>query len=497
MTIAPDSEFLSPAEAARLLGISAKAVRRLIQGGELQARQSGSRQYISRPSVLAYGNKDTDADSPDSSFEANDDESPDISNLQKDRITCEQQNGSIRFLHDQYIKGELDIAPEFQRFYVFSPEIASALVESIYLSMPVPAMYFAEEGGKLIVIDGHQRLRTYFNFLEGELELRNLEFLTDLNGKRWSDLTDTQRRDFTNRGVQYFLIKEDNDPSLMFSVFRRLNSGAVKLTEQELRNCIYQGDFTRMVAKLSAEDTWLRLMRYREPHKRMKDRELILRFFAVFTAQNEYRSPLKTFLSNQMKALNERPSEYLDGLRGRFLNAVKLAHMVFPDHAFQRFAPGDAANPNGGWQKVVNLALFEVVMVSLANLSYREAFPRKEAIQERMLQLMTGNDEFSDAIKINAYRPLKFRRRHEIWANALSEVLGSSADDPRFFPKSMRRKLYKQGNTCHLCGQEITEFDDATVDHVQPYSKGGRTTPDNARLAHRFCNSSKGARQPQ
>ncbi len=419
MAIASDSELLSPADAARLIGVSAKVVRRLIKDGELQARQSGRRQYISRPSVLTYLSKDTDTDGPEPSYEADDDESLDISKLQKAGINYEQQNGSIRFLYDQHINDELDIAPEFQRFYVFSPEIASALIESIYLGVPVPAMYFAEEGGKLIVIDGHQRLRTYFNFLEGKLELRNLEFLTDLNGKRWSDLTDTQQRDFTNRGVQYFLIKGDNDPSLMFSVFRRLNSGAVKLTEQELRNCIYQGEFTRMIAKLSTEDTWLRLMRYREPHKRMKDRELILRFFAVFTAQNEYQSPLKTFLSNQMKALNERSSEYLDDLRELFLNAVKLANLVFPDHAFQRFAPGDASNPNGGWQKVVNLALFEVVMVSLAKLSYREVFPRKEAIQERMLQLMTGSIEFSDTVTINAYRPLKFRRRHEIWANAL------------------------------------------------------------------------------
>ena len=79
-------------------------------------------------------------------------------------------------------------------------------------------------------------------------------------------------------------------------------------------------------------------------------------------------------------------------------------------------------------------------------------------------------------------------------ALAAARVLGSSADDPRFFRKSMRRKLYKQDKTCHICHQEITGFDDATVDHVQPYSKGGRTTPDNARLAHRFCNSSKGAR---
>ena len=51
MAVASDSEFLSPAEAATLLGISAKAVRRLIQEGELQARKSGRRQYVSRSSL--------------------------------------------------------------------------------------------------------------------------------------------------------------------------------------------------------------------------------------------------------------------------------------------------------------------------------------------------------------------------------------------------------------------------------------------------------------
>ena len=195
-----------------------------------------------------------------------------------------------------------------------------------------------------------------------------------------------------------------------------------------------------------------------------------------------------------MEAFNKRNTEYLDSLRDSFLNAVKLAKQVFPNYIFRRFAAGDTDNPNGVWSKMVNLALFEVVMVSLAKQSRRDVFLKKEDIQERLLQLMTDSEEFVDTITISASQPFKFRRRHEIWSNALSEVLGSRADDPRFFRKSMRRKLYKQDKTCHICHQEITGFDDATVDHVQPYSKGGRTTPDNARLAHRFCNSSKGAR---
>ena len=494
MAIVSDSELLLLNDAARLLGVSAKVVRSLIRAGELQARRAGRRQYVSRPSVLAYLNKDTDVDDPDSSFEADDDESVDVSEMSKPRIDYKSRDGDIGWLYHRYCEAKLDIAPEFQRFYVFDRRTASRLIESIFLDVPVPAMYFAEQGNKWIVIDGHQRLHTYFDFRDGNLKLADMEFLPHLEGKTWNDLSEDDQQEFLDRVVQFFLIERDNDPNLTFSVSHRLNRGAVKLNEMELRNCLYQGPFTRMLAELSRDDSWLDLMGYTEPHKRMKDRELILRLFAVFTAQNEYHTPLKTFLSEQMEALNKRNTEYLDSLRDSFLNAVKLAKQVFPNYIFRRFAAGDADNPNGVWSKMVNLALFEVVMVSLAKQSRRDVFLEKEDIQERMLQLMTDSEEFVDTITISASQPFKFRRRHEIWSNALSEVLGSSADDPRFFRKSMRRKLYKQDKTCHICHQEITEFDDATVDHVQPYSKGGRTTPDNARLAHRFCNSSKGAR---
>ncbi len=252
-----------------------------------------------------------------------------------------------------------------------------------------------------------------------------------------------------------------------------------------------------MIAELSKEKSWLALMGYKGPHKRMEDRELILRFFACHAGYNEYRPPVKTFLSKQMQELNRRTTESLDDLKARFLNAVRLSKVVFPDHPFQRFKTGDENNHNGEWQRRVNVALFEVVMLSLENYTQRDVFTKREGIQNELMNLMTHNDVFVDSITINSYMGAKFRRRHEIWRSALSDVIGPGVSDRRFFSRQERRNLYEKDKTCHICGQEITEFDDATVDHVQPHSKGGRTTPDNARLAHRFCNSSKGARQPQ
>ena len=497
MAIDSGPELLLLNDAAKFLKTTGKGVRRLIQEGELQVRRVGRRQYVLQSSVLAYIKKDNDADSPESSFEADDDESLDVSELSKTRIDYKSHDGGIGWLYDYYCQEKLDIAPEFQRFYVFDRRTASRLIESIFLDVPVPAMYFAEQGTKWIVIDGHQRLRTYFDFREGKLKLAEMEFLPHLEGKTWDDLSDEERQDFLNRVVQFFLIERDNDPDLTFSVFHRLNRGAVRLNEMELRNCLYQGPFTRMLAQLSKEKSWLDLMDYKGPHKRMEDRELILRFFACHAGYNEYRPPVKTFLSKQMQELNRRSPESLDDLKSRFLNAVRLSKLVFPEHPFQRFKTGDENNHNGEWQRRVNVALFEVIMLSLANYSQRDVFSTKERIQNELMNLMTKNKIFVDAITTNAYMGAKFKRRHEIWSSTLSDVIGPGVSDRRFFPRQERRRLYKEDNTCHICGQEITEFDDATVDHAQPYSKGGRTTPDNARLAHRFCNSSKGARSPQ
>lgn len=115
-----------------------------------------------------------------------------------------------------------------------------------------------------------------------------------------------------------------------------------------------------------------------------------------------------------------------------------------------------------------------------------------DALREASIQLMLS-DEFSGVISHNISAADRVERRFRLWADMVDEVLAATHQGVRNFDRGLRAKLYKEDRSCHLCGQAISDIDDAHVDHDIPYGLGGQTTTANASLAHRFCNLSKGA----
>src|SRR5258708_3518912 len=82
---------------------------------------------------------------------------------------------TIKDLHDRYKDGELSLQPDFQRQFVWDSARSSRLIESVLLGVPLPIIYLAEEpDGNESVIDGQQRLTSFFEFLDGELKLSGL-----------------------------------------------------------------------------------------------------------------------------------------------------------------------------------------------------------------------------------------------------------------------------------------------------------------------------------
>ena len=90
------------------------------------------------------------------------------------------------------------------------------------------------------------------------------------------------RGNYKNYPLKVVVIEKDSHPEVKFEVFERLNTGAVKLNDQELRNCIYRGRYNELLKRLSQNKDFLFLFGLKEPDKRMRDRELILRFFAFY-----------------------------------------------------------------------------------------------------------------------------------------------------------------------------------------------------------------------
>ena len=175
--------------------------------------------------------------------EKDNDEQDDLSGKRK--IYPEQGDPEIDSLHKRFLKGRLNVQPEFQRQFVWDEIKSSRLIESALLDIPIPIVYLSEEkDGKENVIDGQQRLTSFFSFIDGkfpdnkEFKLKNLNVFTELNGKKFNQLSEELQDKITTYKIRVIKFKKESDGDLQFEIFARLNSGSVPLNDQELRNCV-------------------------------------------------------------------------------------------------------------------------------------------------------------------------------------------------------------------------------------------------------------------
>jgi len=155
-----------------------------------------------------------------------------------------------------YERSEIDIHPEFQRFFRWSPKQKSRLIESILLGIPIPQIFVAQrEDGVWDVVDGLQRLSTIYQFagilqdkdkkVVPPLELERTKYLPSLEGKKWDDpddpdnsLTSSQRLIIKRSKIDVSIILRESDEASKYELFQRLNTGGSPLSEQEVRNSI-------------------------------------------------------------------------------------------------------------------------------------------------------------------------------------------------------------------------------------------------------------------
>jgi len=297
------------------------------------------------------------------------------------------------------IESEDILIPGYQRKYVWSIKQASRLIESFLLGLPVPAvfLYTEPETGKLLVVDGQQRLWSIAQYFGGDFgsEKRGKKTvfrLTGLNerspylGKAYADLEATDEGSFNrlkNSVLRAFIIKQlrPEDHSCVFHVFERLNTGGTQLVGQEIRNCVYHGPFNDMLIKLNRLPEWREILGRRGEDKRQRDVELVLRFFALHDEARTYAKPMKEFLNRYTKRHQfdtglERYEELFSTTTRRVLKALggKPFHVraglnaaVF-DAVYVAFARRDGTAPadiQGRYKALVSDPDF-VAMVSMS-----------------------------------------------------------------------------------------------------------------------------------
>jgi hypothetical protein len=225
----------------------------------------------------------------------------------------------------------------------------------------------------------------------------------------------------------------------------------------------------------------------------MRDVEMVLRFAAFYQATYlKYQPPMKRFFNQDMERHQHISKADEEQLRKAFRNAVALTKSMFGEHAFKRFYRGNETNPRGYWEpKKINASLYDVLMGVFAELDKNQVYAALDAIREGIIDLMVSSDEFIDAITLGTSEQIRVRKRFDLVRKTVEDVLSNYQKQPRCFSLQLKRELFEQDPTCTICEQQISQLDDAAVDHIQQYWKGGKTIPDNARLTHRYCNNAR------
>ena len=413
------------------------------------------------------------------------------------KIYTELGDPEVESLHNKYKRGKLIVQPDFQRQFVWDTTKASRLIESALLGIPIPVVYISQEqDSREYVIDGQQRLTSFFSFMDGtfpdggDFKLTGLKVFGELNGIKYCNLKDDIQDVIRYFKIRTITFNKDSNQDLKFEIFERLNTGSVQLNDQELRNCIYRGPFNVLLKELSTDPDFTFLLGLKKPDKRMKDIELVLRFSAFHHATYlNYKPPMKNFLNVEAEKYRELGKDEAQQLRAAFKNTCQIIRSMLGTNAFKRFYRGEDKDHAGYWEpKKFNASLYDILMYTLARQDKNLVYQNLDAIREALIYLMTENQEFIDAIELSTSSSQAVTKRFDLWRLTVQDIIGVGKKEPRCFSMQLKETLFKRDNTCAICGQRVLEIDDSAIDHIKQYWTGGKTIPENARLTHRYCN---------
>lgn len=337
------------------------------------------------------------------------------------------------------------VLPEFQRNYVWDVKKASKLIESLIMGLPVPQIFlYQKERNKFLIIDGQQRLLSLYFFIKGKFPrrqksveirkhfsnrdlddyLNNEDYFTDfklslprnedsgthhpLQGETYETLSEGDRSTLEMMTIRCMAIRqtspEDGDGSI-YEIFSRLNTGGVNLSPQEVRGCLYESDFYRMLYRINGKSEWRRIIGKEEPDPRYKDVEMMLRALALYTDHSKYSGAMVKFLNSFSKrAMNfdAQTVQQYEHLLERFLQLAQ----DLPANSFKK---------DGRF----NLSLFEAVFCAVADTIDFESGQGGVVFTQQLLEELKNDPSFIDLSRHSTSHAANVRDRLSIAASYL------------------------------------------------------------------------------
>ena len=350
------------------------------------------------------------------------------------RIVTEQGAIKLPLVKDVFTNGKYDRKPIYQRRITWDNKKRSRLIESFIMNIPVPPIFIYEvEYGKYEVMDGLQRISAIMDFYDNEYALEGLTEWPELNTKKYSELPKKIKEGIDRRQISVVsLLKEsaksqEQEQRMKRMVFERLNTGGVKLEDQEIRNALYNGEFNKLCKELSTNTTFRKLwgipvsvdednntkelyqldtvdsldvadeLALNNLYMRMYDVELVLRFFAMRHV-NEYSGQLSDFLDKCMifgNTILEENSDRGDVLKELFINTIEIANKMFGDKAFCQYKE---IRNQFKWSKPQKM-IYDSLMLALTKYDINSVPNNNKLITQYMEKAYKQNEEMFNGKK--------------------------------------------------------------------------------------------------
>ena len=328
-----------------------------------------------------------------------------------------------RTIHDvtrRIDQGSYVMDPDFQRHFIWPEDKQSKLIESVIMRIPLPVFYMAEDDeGRMVVVDGLQRLSTFSRFVRGELKL-SLPDRPELHGKGFSELPSKLQNRVEDCNLIFYVIDAKVPERARLDIFERVNSGET-LTRQQMRNSLFVGSGTRFLKTESRTEVFLRATGGSLNQKKMRDREFVNRFRAFQLLDlDEYRGDMDKFLADCLRRMNRMDEPELSRLSAEFHRGLANNFTLFGRHAFRKHEPGQEQ------RGLLNASFWDVMTTSLSRYTEDTVEGCREPLRHQVFGLL-DNEEFNIAITYGPNDARKVRARFRLAQEVFKEVLGAHA----------------------------------------------------------------------
>ena len=329
-----------------------------------------------------------------------------------------------RTVHDvlrRIRNGSFIMDPEFQRDFIWPEDKQSKLIESVVMRIPLPVLYLAEDAeGRMVVVDGLQRLSTFSRFVNDGLRLK-LGDRPELDGKKFSDLSPKLQNRVEDCSLILYIMDSSLPDRARLDIFDRVNSG-VPLSRQQMRNALFMGPATKFLKAESRTEVFLEATGGSLQTKNMRDREFVNRFCAFQLLGIEPYRDMDDFLAAALRKMNAEP-EILTDLSSDFRRTLRNNRALFGRHAFRKHRHDQLDER----RRPINAALWDVMTTGLSHYSREVVSDRANELLSAFYPLLT-DFAFDDAITYGTNSVKKVRRRFEMAGSLFEEVFGAQPD---------------------------------------------------------------------